>query len=102
MSLDLSILGHDGNPGRSVPLNVDEHWALVQEADRLGLSLWKRMSDYYEDADYSQQEVLPLLEETIRLKSGFLDSEHLSKLIEVEELLTVALAGQSRVSAIAD
>ena len=102
MSLDISILDENGAPKGDVPLGVDEHWAILQEAKRLGLPLWNRMSEYYEDADYAREEVSPLADETALLRNSCKETTLGAKLEEIQKLLRAAIDGHNKVSAIAD
>ncbi|MBI4600878.1 MAG: hypothetical protein HY721_02860 [Planctomycetes bacterium] len=102
MGLDIAILDETGKPQEGVSLSVEEHWALVQQAALLGLSLWNRMSDYYDDADYDRGEVLLLAEETVQLQRSIHDANLLGKLNQIENLLRMAISRHNSVSAIAD
>jgi hypothetical protein len=102
MSLDIAILDEAGRPKAGVPLTVDEHWTITQQAEQLALPLWSRMSDYYADADYDEDEVSALADEIVRLRSVCRGTDILAKLNEIEEMLRVAVNGHHKVSAIAD
>lgn len=91
-----------GSPQESVSLTVDEHWAFMQRARHMDLSLWNRMADYYEDADYEVEEVARLTQETERLQRVFSEVDLAAKLREIVALLQVATSRRNMVSAIAD
>jgi hypothetical protein len=69
MSYDITIMDEAGYPTVNVPLYDDEHWTLIQQAKQLDLPMWSRMSDYYEDADYSVEELTVFAAETAHLRS---------------------------------
>ena len=102
MSLDITILDAQGSPLESVVLSVEEHWAFIQQAQRMHLLQWMRMSDYYEDVDYASEDVSILAQETERMKTDIPDERRVDKLREIGALLKAAMQGRMKVSAIAD
>lgn len=102
MSLDITIIDDRGSPQESVLLTVDEHRAFIQQAQRMQLSQWMRMSDYSEDADYAPEDVSILIQETERMKATFSEEKQVGKLREIKVLLKTAMQGREKVYAIAD
>lgn len=102
MGLDIAILDDQGNPKTFVSLTVDEHWAIVQQAEQMALPLWTRMSDYYADVDYDVDEVSALAAETVRLQRALGDPGIQARLDEIERMLNAAFSRHDAVSVIAD
>jgi hypothetical protein len=63
MPLTICTLGGDGTPDDELDIGPDAHVLLQAEADRLELPLLSRMDDYYEDAEYSPDDLGPLIDE---------------------------------------
>lgn len=63
MSYDMSILGTNARPERTVSLAFDAHEQIVEVANQLGLCLLPRIANYYEDAVFFPAEILALKSE---------------------------------------
>ena len=63
MPLTICTLGRDGTPDDELDIGPDAHVLLQAEAGRLGLPLLSRIHDYYEDVDFSPDEVAALITE---------------------------------------
>ena len=102
MSLDITIIDDCGMPCDSVALTIDEHWLLIQQAQRLQLPQWSRMSDYYEDVDYTPEDVSILAQETELVEAALLGNKQIGVMCEIKALLATAIRGRKQVCAIAD
>jgi len=63
MSLTICTLGPDGVPDDELDIGGHTHELLQDEATRLGLVLLARMHEYYDDAEYSANELPSLIRE---------------------------------------
>lgn len=101
MALDLAILGTHGQPEMEVAIGADVHVRLVELAARLNLPLLLRLNDYYEDADFTPQEVSVLRAE---VRAALLSADETLREIlkEVDALLAEAEQRGVGVRAIAD
>ncbi|MFB3892160.1 MAG: hypothetical protein ACE15C_09075 [Phycisphaerae bacterium] len=102
MSLDIAILDAAGRIRESVSLGVDEHWGLVQLANKLDCPLWWRLSEYYEDAEFGGNEIPALLGEVVKLRSAVQEEPVAGRLEQLAQLLRLAAAERCGVSVIAD
>lgn len=102
MSLDITILDDDDTPIRSVGLGVDLHHKLIELARNLDFKHLARLGDYYEDVDFSIEELPDLIREFEQLHITIKDSSDIESLPKVKDLLSEALEKKKRVSAIAD
>ena len=103
MPLDVTVMGVDGRPERSVPISVDQHAALMLKLPASGESLLRRLEDYYEDASFAVDE-LPTLENDIRdAASRCTDSKQLTEVLrEMSALVRLARRQGRPVEALAD
>ncbi len=107
---DLAIMDAAGYPKRSIPVAAYIHDDMIRLAEALsGYPLIARMSEYYEDAEYTLQEVNQLLSEVRRLrKDAELKAfpppraELLDLLDDIADLCEQALGDQLHIMAIAD
>lgn len=63
MALDLAILGKDGSPTAQVSISLVTHDWLITGAESLNLPLISRLSEYYEDTEFSHSELPKLKKE---------------------------------------
>lgn len=63
MSYDMSILGANARPERTVSLAFVAHAKIVEVANQLGLCLLQRIANYYEDAEFLPTEIPKLKSE---------------------------------------
>lgn len=70
MSLTIAALGPDGAPDDELDIDEPDHFLLLKEARRLGLTQISRMHDYYDDAeiDFAPKEVPTLTAEAETLR----------------------------------
>ena len=104
MAFDVAILDGQGYPVDQVSLSVDEHYAVMVFARRMSLPLLQNMSDYYEDVEYTPDEVLGLVQE-IRAALADSGSDAGSARMPLSSLLAISVrAAEGRVglSALAD
>jgi hypothetical protein len=102
MPLEIAILDEAGRPVEKVDITPEQHWRIVEEAKRLGLVLWRRMADYYADADYCRADLHGLAAETAQIRSSLTDPGVCATLASIEDLLRTAMRMCRTVAAIAD
>jgi len=103
MALDVVILDHKGAPEGQVSISVDVHWEIIKGAQAQGSPLLLRISDYYDDAHYSWEELGELQRDVAALTDRFVDSEEVkSTLNALIILIQRAKAEGKPVVAIAD
>lgn len=86
MALDIALLDDSDTPTATVPLGVDAHWELIQLARTESLELLLRLSDYYEEASFFQQE-LPSLARELEAVSRAKTSPELAEFARSARLL---------------
>lgn len=102
MSLDIAILGADGRPQRKVSIGVDDHWRLIEAVAGSG-SLLERIQDYYEDADYSYEELDTLAHDAAQIRSRCEKDNRLSVFLgDLQELIAAASAERKGLAVISD
>jgi hypothetical protein len=103
MSLDLVVLGTDGRPARRVCLGVEQHTRLMRHAEQLRLELLLKLTNYYEDAVYSIDELTELVEAATMLVSApDVDSELVALMRELIDLVAFAQGQGKEIEALAD
>jgi hypothetical protein len=103
MSLDIVVLGTDGRPERELQIGVNQHYRLMQAARELELPLLERISDYYGDAEYKDEELLSLEAEIEKLFAHCVgDDELLQILSDLQNLVSYAREDKRGIEAIAD
>ena len=89
MSLDFVILSKNENPEREICLTVDDHFLLINLAEKLSLHNLFKIRDYYEDHIFSVLEANDLLNEIDLVKANIEKNDSLdqflNKLIELVE-----------------
>ena len=68
MALTICTVGPDGVPDDELDIGGHTHELVQEEAARLGLFLLARMHEYYDDAEYSVEEVPSLIREAEALR----------------------------------
>ena len=102
MSLDLSVLGADGVPERSVPISVELHQELMRLAEEHGACRLALFHGYYTDAEV-QLEDLPELSQEIEHLRRETRSQDLAQLLShLKALVAEAMASSRAIHAIAD
>lgn len=103
MPLDLVILGPDGRPARTVGIGVSQHAELVAQAKSRGLTLLQRLEEYYEDAQFSADELSALVDELSKVEAAIDQSSELAALLQdIVGLVTFARNEHREVEALAD
>jgi hypothetical protein len=103
MSLDITILNSDGSPDEQVSVGVDDHYQLMQQAEKQSLLLLMRMRDYYQDADYNSDEVLLLSNELkILIEQHKSKSSFVPVATQLLNLAQIAIDRSKGIVAIAD
>jgi hypothetical protein len=103
MSLDIVILGTDGRPERELPIGVNQHYRLMHVARELDLPLLERISDYYGDAEYKDEELLSLGAEIEKLFAHCVGDDELLQIIsDLQNLVSCAREDKRGIEAIAD
>lgn len=102
MSLDVAITDENGIVVKAVAIGVDEHLRLMRQAQPCSLRLLSRMHDYYQDVDYTPDEVPLLLNETKLLIANGGDPILDALLKNLMALIQLALSNSASIIAIAD
>lgn len=96
MSLDLALMNEDGRPVSQVRLAVAQHRRLIEASAELDLPLLQRMRDFYEDVEYSAQEMGPLAREVERLHVKYAGTRDSALADDMRALIDSALAFPAR------
>ena len=103
MSLDIAILNEEGTPYSEISVSPDNHLLLIKQAEMLKLDQLLRMSDYYEDVDYTVQETLLLQQEMETLAKDCAGKPDFCGLVDtMQDLIRYAVNDEKAVAAIAD
>lgn len=103
MALDIAVLGEDGSVARRVPLPINAHTRMMQEAGTRKLPLLGRLNDYWGDAVFDVSELAALRGELERLLLGRPgDNEVQALATALIGLVDFAAARESNVHALAD
>ena len=104
MAYDVAVLNSQRRPVDQISFAVDEHFAIIKLAHRLSLPQLQRMSDYYEDAEYSSDDVIELVKE-VETALAYVGSGVEKARIPLTSLLEIskrAMEGKVGLMAIAD
>lgn len=103
MSLDFAILSKTGHPLRSIPIGMDFHNALIDEAERADSELVLRMAEYYEHARYEPSDLPALADELTGLETArSSDPVFAENITKMKALVSEAQQSALQVMAIAD
>lgn len=103
LALDIAVLGEDGSVARRVPLPINAHTRMMQEAGTRKLPLLGRLNDYWGDAVFDVSELAALRGELERLLLGRPgDNEVQALATALIGLVDFAAARESNVHALAD
>lgn len=102
MSLDITILDDDDTPMQSVAISAGLHHQLITLTRSLNFEQLIRINDYYEDTDFSVEELPNLLNEVEQLQASLKDSHQVDLVSKIGNLLSEAIETGKRVSAISD
>ena len=90
-SLDVTILGPDGEPTNTASIHLEAHVRLLQLAERHNASLLLRLSDFYRDVEYGLSELPSLSTEVANLLREPLDDRDVREfLVQASDLLQKA------------
>jgi hypothetical protein len=103
MALDFCILSKEGYPTDTVEIGVDLHHSLIEIVLQKNLTLFKRITDYYEDADFIPSEMNALSVEIKQiLETSCITKELINSLLELLHLINKAQQKGCGLSVIAD
>ena len=102
MALDLVVLGPDGRPVRSVALNVEVHGELMEAALSQKHACFPRLGDYYQDVEFSPDQLRDLSSEAKALRGSDVRAELCAFLDDVLDLVAFAGAENRSIHAVAD
>jgi hypothetical protein len=103
MALDFAQIDASGDvTGQTVRIVLDAHHIVFQHVSRATFPLLARMSDYYEDASYRNDELPALQRELEDYKRLASEPIHTSVLTSMIELVRDSIAVGLHVEAIAD
>lgn len=103
LALDIAVLGEDGSPARRVPLPINAHARMMQEAVATKLPLLARLNDYWSDAVFDVSELKALRRELERLLlNSPKDKEVLALAGELIGLVDLAARRKTDIHALAD
>lgn len=102
MSLDLTVLGADGAPERSVSISVDLHAELMRLAAEVEAKHLARFQSYYTDAEVPVEGLAELSREIGVLRHKARSPDLVQLLSDLDGLVAHALANRRAVHAIAD
>ncbi len=102
MSMDITVLDDNGCPGLELQISVEQHYKLICAVRKLDLLLLDRIANYYEDAEYNNEELVSLEMEIEQLSSYFDEEELLCLLRDFKKLIHFARKKKQSIEAIAD
>lgn len=102
VSLDIAVLAKDGTPDRTVSLDMKQHHYLMKSASREGLETVLLLSDYYNDVEFTVEQLPSLINDIKILTDLKKPSQSLGVLSELKALAEFALRNRIGLSAIAD
>ncbi len=102
MSLSFAVLAQDGSPERELDIRPDVHRELIAVASRFGDSLFMRMSEYYEDADFRYDELDRLMQDAVRIATVTKDDALRTWIGEFIRFAEAAIKEQRDITLISD
>ena len=102
MSLDFVVLGQNGSPERTVPLDADLHHEFVTAAAGLGLARFQELDDYYEDAEIVLSDLPSLAEQVATFRARAVSSDLKNFLDDLSGLIAYAIYNRKALHTISD
>lgn len=102
MALDFAVLTEDETSADIVPLEWDQHEALIDLAERFKLTQLLRFEDYFEEVDLTPAQ-LPELSEELDVVKKYTVLPDIAKFVhDLKLLIAVAMKRNKKLSAVPD